>query len=44
VDEFQISPTARGAFGLAVATNGDDVTFAAVNDITNSLEIWKLEG
>jgi hypothetical protein len=43
VDEFQIAPDAGGAFGLAVQTSGDNVTFAAVNDITNSLEIWKLK-
>jgi hypothetical protein len=42
VDELQINPTAGGAFGLAVAENGDHVVFAAVNDITNQLEIWKV--
>jgi hypothetical protein len=43
VDEFQINPTVGGAFGLAVQTNGNNVTFAAVNDINNSLEVWKLK-
>jgi hypothetical protein len=43
VDEFQISPEAGGAFGIALQTTGDEVTFAAVNDITNELEVWTLD-
>ncbi|MGD1277376.1 MAG: hypothetical protein ABR964_09150 [Tepidisphaeraceae bacterium] len=43
VNEFQIASDPGGAFGLAVQTNGDDVTFAAVNDITNQLDIWKFD-
>jgi DNA-binding beta-propeller fold protein YncE len=40
VDQFQISPTAGGAFGLAIEQSGDSTTLAAVNDILNELEIW----
>jgi DNA-binding beta-propeller fold protein YncE len=43
VDQFQINPTAGGAFGLALETIGDDTIFAAVNDITNQLDIWKIK-
>jgi hypothetical protein len=43
VTEYQINPAAGGAFGLAVETVGDEVIFAAVNDITNQLEIWKFD-
>jgi hypothetical protein len=41
--EYQINPQAGGAFGLAVETVGNEVIFAAVNDITNQLEIWKFD-
>jgi DNA-binding beta-propeller fold protein YncE len=40
VDQFQISPTVGGAFGLAIAQSGSNTTLAAVNDILNELEIW----
>ena len=43
VTEYEINPAAGGAFGLAVQTIGDQVTFAAVNDVTNQLEIWKFD-
>jgi len=43
VGEFQISTEAGGAFGLAVSTHGDDVRFAAVNDITNTLDVWNFD-
>jgi hypothetical protein len=43
VTEYQINPNAGGAFGLAVETIGDEVLFAAVNDVTNQLEIWKFD-
>jgi hypothetical protein len=42
VDELQINPTAGGAFGLATGTFGNEEIFAAVNDITNQVEIWDL--
>jgi len=43
VDELQINPTAGGAFGVATGTFGDKEIFAAVNDITNQVEIWVLD-
>jgi hypothetical protein len=43
VDSLQINPTAGGAFGLAVEVVGDDVSFAAVNDITNELDVWNFD-
>src|ERR1019366_1091646 len=43
VDQFQINPTAGGAFGLALETIGGNTIFAAVNDITNELDIWKIK-
>jgi len=42
VDELQINPAAGGAFGLATQKVGDKEVFAAVNDITNQVEIWDL--
>ena len=43
VDSLQINPTAGGALGLAVQVVGDDVSFAAVNDITNELDVWNFD-
>jgi hypothetical protein len=43
VDEFQINPTAGGAFGVAIEQNGSDTSLAAVNDILNTLEVWTFE-
>jgi hypothetical protein len=40
--EFQIDPTIGGAFGFAIATNGNHSVFAAVDDVTNQLDIWKI--
>jgi uncharacterized protein (TIGR03118 family) len=43
VGQFQLDSGAAGAaFGLAVQKVGDQVRFAAVNDNTNSLEVWTL--
>jgi hypothetical protein len=42
VTEFQIDPTIGGAFGLAVETQGNHVVFAAVDDVTNELDVWSL--
>jgi hypothetical protein len=39
VGQFSLSNEPGGAFGVATAMNGSD--FAAVNDITNSVTIWK---
>jgi hypothetical protein len=44
VGEFSISPrNPGGAFGVASST-GSTSQFAAVNDITNSVEIWQVNG
>lgn len=32
-----------GAFGIALQHSGDDIRFAAVDDITNTLKIWNIE-
>jgi uncharacterized protein (TIGR03118 family) len=40
VGEFSIDPSAGGAFGLAVANDGGLLRLAAVEDVTNSLDIW----
>lgn len=40
VTEFQVDPGAGGAFGLAVETQGNHTIFAAVDDVTNMLDIW----
>ena len=40
VTEFQIDPSAGGAFGFALEQVGDQTVFAAVDDVTNSLDIW----
>jgi hypothetical protein len=43
VSQFQLDPAAGSAFGLALTTHGDDVKLAAVNDDTNSLEVFNLD-
>jgi hypothetical protein len=43
VDSLQINPTAGGAFGLAINVVGNEVSFAAVNDITNEIDIWDFD-
>jgi hypothetical protein len=40
VGQFSLSKMAGGAFGVASAPDG--TRFAAVNDVTNSLEVWTL--
>jgi hypothetical protein len=40
VGQFSLSKTAGGAFG--VASSPDGTRFAAVNDITNTVEIWQV--
>jgi hypothetical protein len=42
VTEFQIDPTVGGAFGFAVETQGNHTIFAAVDDVTNQLDIWSV--
>jgi hypothetical protein len=40
VGQFSLSKTAGGAFGVATSSAGTE--FAAVNDITNTVEVWKV--
>jgi hypothetical protein len=40
VDESQIDPGAGGAFGFALSNKGNQTVFAAVDDVTNMLDIW----
>jgi len=42
VAEFQVDTTAGGAFGIALQTVNDKIRFAAVDDVTNSVNIWTL--
>jgi DNA-binding beta-propeller fold protein YncE len=43
VGETSIDPLQGSAFGIAAEVQGDDFIFAAVNDDTNSLEVWSIE-
>jgi uncharacterized protein (TIGR03118 family) len=43
VGEFSIDPNAGGAFGVAVANTDGILRFAAVEDVTNSLDIWTFQ-
>jgi hypothetical protein len=43
VDEFSIDPTAGGAFGLAVSDAGGLLRLAAVEDVTNSVDVWTFQ-
>jgi hypothetical protein len=43
IGETPVDPSQGSAFGLAVEVNGDDVTFAAVDDGSNTLKIWDFE-
>jgi hypothetical protein len=43
VGQTSIDSTEGGAFGIAAEIQGDDLIFAAVNDVTNSLEVWDIE-
>ena len=40
ITQFQIDPTVGGAFGFALETQGNQTLFAAVDDVTNQLDIW----
>jgi uncharacterized protein (TIGR03118 family) len=40
VGEFSIDPSAGGAFGLAVTNVGGILRVAAVEDVTNSVDVW----
>jgi hypothetical protein len=43
VGEFSIDPNAGGAFGVAVSNDNGLLRFAAVEDVTNSLDIWTFD-
>jgi hypothetical protein len=43
VGEFSIDPNAGGAFGVAVTNTDGILRFAAVEDVTNSLDIWTFQ-
>jgi hypothetical protein len=40
VGEFQVDPAVGSAFGIVVSTLGRELRFAAVDDNTNSLDVW----
>jgi hypothetical protein len=42
VAQFQVDPSAGAAFGLAVTENNNAIRFAAVDDATNMLGIWRI--
>jgi hypothetical protein len=43
VGEFSIDPNPGGAFGVAVTNENGLLRFAAVEDVTNSLDIWTFD-
>jgi hypothetical protein len=44
VAQFQLDRNGNGgAFGLAIAGQGDDLVFAAADDVTNFLDVWKID-
>jgi hypothetical protein len=43
VGQFSIDPNAGGAFGLAVTNESGLLRFAAVEDVTNSLDVWTFD-
>jgi hypothetical protein len=45
VAQFQVDPgPGGGAFGLAFGGNDGEISFAAVDDVQNTLRIWTLRG
>jgi hypothetical protein len=43
VADFQVDPgAAGGAFGVGIARAGDEIRFAAVDDVQNTLKTWSL--
>lgn len=45
VAQFQVDPgPAGGAFGLAFGRSDEDIRFAAVDDVQNTLRVWTLDG
>lgn len=43
VTQFSLDPAAGAAFGLALANRGDRTEFVAVNDDTNTIEIFNVD-
>jgi uncharacterized protein (TIGR03118 family) len=43
VSQFQLDPNQGSAFGLAVERVGNELKFAAVNDDTNTVEVWTFQ-
>ena len=43
VGEFSIDPSQGGAFGLAVTNFGGILRLAAVEDVTNSVDVWTFD-
>jgi hypothetical protein len=44
VAQFSLDPAPGSAFGIALASIDGQIRFAAVNDDTNMLDIWTLDG
>ena len=43
VGQFSVDPGSGGAFGLAVTNDNGVLRLAAVDDVTNSLEVWTFQ-
>jgi hypothetical protein len=43
VGQFSVDPGSGGAFGLAVTNDNGVLRLAAVDDVTNSLEVWTFD-
>ena len=45
IAQFPVDSTGQqgGAFGIALAAIGDQIRFAAVDDIFNSVEVWVVQ-
>ena len=41
--QFSIDPAQGGAFGLAVTNVGGLLRLAAVEDVTNSVDVWTFQ-
>jgi hypothetical protein len=44
VAQLSLDPAQGSAFGIALQFANGELRFAAVNDDTNALEIWTLDG
>jgi hypothetical protein len=43
VTQFQLDPNVGAAFGIALSSDNNEIRFAAVNDDTNTLEVWTFQ-